>query len=211
MANKNKESRSFPCEIRMSEDNRKMVGHAAVFNQETDIGGWFREMILPGAFTESIGQDDVRALFNHNPDYIMGRNKSGTLTLTEDEKGLRVEIDPPDTQFARDLAVSIERGDISQMSFGFEIESSDDIEWQRGQKGMLDLRKIKRAKLWDVSPVTFPAYEGTDIAMRSHEAFVRVSGTGTVPEESEHAPAVEQEGNASETSARRKHLLKRRI
>jgi hypothetical protein len=166
-----------------------MVGHAAVFNQETDIGGWFREMILPGAFAESIGQDDVRALFNHSPDYVLGRNKAGTLMLTEDEQGLRVEIDPPDTQFARDLSVSIERGDISQMSFAFEIKDSKDVDWERGGKGMLDLRKIKRAKLYDVSPVTFPAYEGTDIAMRSHDAWQK-----------ENAPAEETE------TARRKLL-----
>lgn len=169
-----KEVRAFRCGMRRaSADDRKMVGHAAVFNQETDIGGYFRELILPGAFTETIGQDDIRALFNHNPDFVLGRNAAKTLTLTEDAEGLRVEIEPPDTQFARDLAVSIERGDIDQMSFAFEIRSSDDVEWVRGAKGMLDLRKIKKVRLYDVSPVTFPAYEGTDIAMRAHDAWTQ--------------------------------------
>lgn len=164
---KNKmEKRTFDFEIEKEE--RKMVGHAAVFGKPTDIGVRFREQVEPGAFKSSIRKDDVRALFNHNPDYVLGRNTSGTLKMSEDERGLKVSIDPPDTQFARDLGVSIERGDINQMSFAFQVLEE---EWIRGEKKDLDLRKIKKVRLYDVSPVTFPAYDSTDIAVRSHELW----------------------------------------
>jgi len=165
-----REIRSFQFEIGTDEkEERKMVGHAAVFGEPTDIGGWFREQIEPGAFKASIKKDDVRALFNHDPNFVLGRNKAKTLTLSEDEAGLKVSIEPPDTQFARDLAVSIDRGDINQMSFAFRVMEE---EWIMAEKPKdLDLRKIKKVQLFDVSPVTFPAYDGTDIAMRSHEAW----------------------------------------
>lgn len=150
-------------------EERKMTGHAAIFNEEAQIGGWFREKIEAGAFKKSIKEDDIRALFNHDPNFVLGRNTSGTLSLKEDERGLKIDIDPPDTQFARDLAVSIGRGDISQMSFAFEALR---IEWVRAEEqNGTDLRIIKEARLFDISPVTFPAYEGTDIAMRSHDTW----------------------------------------
>lgn len=160
---------TYEMRVNRESDKPKMVGHAALFDVETDIG-WFREMIAPGAFKESIQADDVRALFNHDANYVLGRNTVGTLKLHEDKVGLAIEIDPPDTQWARDLMTSMERGDISQMSFGFEIKSSQDQEW-REEEGKKDLRIVKRAKLWDVSPVTFPAYPDTDIAVRSHQEW----------------------------------------
>ena len=168
MTTKNKEIRSFNFSFEGEKEERKMVGHAAVFNQAADIGGWFEELIEPGAFKASIKKDDVRALFNHDPNFVLGRNKAGTLTMSEDDAGLKVSIEPPDTQFARDLAVSIERGDITQMSFAFQVQEE---EWVRGEKKDPDVRKIKKVRLYDVSPVTFPAYEGTDIAIRSHDAW----------------------------------------
>ena len=166
---KNKEKRSFIFEIENDEkESRKMVGHAAVFGEVAEIGGWFREQIEPGAFKASAKKDDVRALFNHDENYVLGRNTAGTLKMSEDSRGLKVTIDPPDTQFARDLGVSIERGDISQMSFAFQVLEE---EWIRGEKKELDLRKIKKVRLFDVSPVTFPAYDGTDIGLRSHQEW----------------------------------------
>lgn len=160
---------TYEMRVNRESDKPKMVGHAALFDVETDIG-WFREMIAPGAFKESIQADDVRALFNHDANYVLGRNTVGTLKLHEDKVGLAIEIDPPDTQWARDLMISTERRDISQMSFGFEIMSSRDQEW-REEEGKKDLRIVKRAKLWDVSIVTFPAYPDTDIAVRSHQEW----------------------------------------
>lgn len=140
-------------------------GHAAVFNQwSEELGGMFsfKEKVLPGAFSETIQTDDIRALFNHDPNYVLGRNKAGTLELKETQKGLLVRITPPDTQWARDLTVSIDRGDISQMSFGFLV-----IEDRWGHEDGMDVRELQKVKLFDVSPVTFPAYPQTSVGVRS--------------------------------------------
>jgi len=193
----NKETRTFNFEIKDDQENRKMTGHAAVFGEIADIGGWFREQIEPGAFKSSIRKDDVRALFNHDENYVLGRNTAGTLKLSEDDTGLKVTIDPPDTQFARDLSVSIERGDISQMSFAFQVQEE---EWIRGEKNKTDLRKIKKVRLFDVSPVTFPAYEGTDIAIRSHKAW---------REEIDKPPAFELVEEQYESLDLRRKLMRR--
>lgn len=140
-------------------------GHASVFDSwSQELGGEFpfRERVMRGAFVESIQTDDIRALFNHDPNYVLGRNKAGTLFLEEDDKGLKVRIIPPDTQYARDLLVSIRRGDITQMSFGFSVilDKWDTLDG-------LDIRELQKVKLYDVSPVTFPAYEQTDVGVRS--------------------------------------------
>lgn len=169
--NNKREIRSFDftMETRDGEESPSLKGHAGVFNQEAVIGGWFREKIDPGAFNDSIKEDDVRALFNHDPNIVLGRNTAGTLKLEEDKTGLAVDIDPPDTQAANDLRISIKRGDINQMSFGFNVLED---EWVYGEDGELDLRTLKKIRLFDVSPVTFPAYEGTDIALRSHNEWI---------------------------------------
>lgn len=143
-----------------------IVGHAAVFNAETDIGGYFMERVAPGAFKRAIGEDDVRSLFNHDPNFVLGRTKAGTLTLREDETGLMTETTPPDTQFARDLLVSIARGDISQMSFAFRVKRES---WE--EKGDKWLRTIEDVELFDVSPVTYPAYPTTDVGLRNLDLY----------------------------------------
>jgi len=143
-------------------------GYAAVFDTETVIGGkdWgFREKIAKGAFTEALKSSDVRALFNHDGEYVLGRTKSGTLRLTEDDRGLKVEIDPPDTQDARDLITKMQRGDIDQMSFAFTMEGGIQT-WD--ETGDMPLRIIEKVgELLDVSVVTFPAYLETEAAARS--------------------------------------------
>ncbi|MCE4070123.1 MULTISPECIES: HK97 family phage prohead protease [Pseudomonas] len=143
-----------------------IVGHAAVFNQLSEDLGGFREKIAPGAFANSIASRDVRALFNHNSDFVLGRRGAGTLRLGEDETGLGIEIDPPDTSFARDLLVSMDRGDINQMSFGFVAIKDQwvklDGEW---------IRTLLEIDLYEVSPVTFPAYPQTSVSARSMEAW----------------------------------------
>lgn len=163
------EQRTFAVDMRMEQredGKRTMSGHAAVFNTETELGRDIRERVAPGAFAESIQTDDVRALFNHDANYVLGRNRAGTLTMREDEKGLAVEIDPPDTQFAKDLTVLMERGDISQMSFAFEVLKQS---WE--ERDGYDLRTLEKVKLWDVSPVTYPAYTQTDIAVNCRDAW----------------------------------------
>ena len=163
-----KETRTFNFKLEVREDESPVItGHAAIFNEEADIG-FFREKIAPGAFSNSIKTDDVRALFNHDPNHVLGRNKAGTLKLSEDKDGLAIEIDPPDTQSARDLMTSMKRGDIDQMSFGFQVVKES---WEEGEDNQLDLRTLDQVRLFDVSPVTFPAYEGTDVAVRSHDQW----------------------------------------
>lgn len=142
-----------------------LVGHAAVFNQLSENLGGFREQVAPGAFAETIRVHDIRALFNHNPDFILGRNVSGTLRMEEDSTGLRIEIDVPDTQVGRDLMVSVQRGDVSQMSFGFSV-LPDGSSWSEDQDGTT-IRTLRSVRLFDVSPVVYPAYPQTDIAVRS--------------------------------------------
>lgn len=148
-----------------TEDNKKIRGYAAVFDQETVIAGVFREVIRPKAFQRALNEKhDVRALVDHESSKILGRTKSGTLTLSEDKKGLYMEIDPADTQLTRDTMLMIERGDIDQMSFGFIPK---EVTWRDAEDGELELREILDVDLFDVSVVTFPAYDGTEVSVRS--------------------------------------------
>jgi hypothetical protein len=184
------ERRTVPVEFRVDKgegDKRKIKGHAAVFNSIADLG-WFKEMVQPGAFKDSIIVDDIRALFNHDANYVLGRNKPGTLILAEDERGLAVDIEPPGTQWANDLITSMERGDVSQMSFGFEtIDASWDV------IDTEEVRVLKRVKLWDVSVVTFPAYDQTDAQVRQVRSVF-----------DEHQAASKQGLNAAEIEAKAK-------
>lgn len=159
-----------PTEIRIkreADQSPRIVGHAAVFNELSEDLGGFREQIARGAFTEALEKDDVRALFNHNPDHVLGRNRAGTLKLAEDAHGLAVDINPPDTGAAADLIVLLERGDVTQMSFAFSIRPNGE-DWAKNDDGIW-IRTIKRVRLYDVSPVTYPAYTSTDVAVRALE------------------------------------------
>lgn len=155
-------------------EGRKLVGYAALFNTPADIAGMFREQIAPGAFAEAIGRDDVRALMNHDANMVLGRNRADTLRMSEDERGLRVEIDMPDTQIARDLTASMERGDINQMSFGFIARHQ---EWDDNEDP--PLRTIREAELFDVSVVTYPAYEETEVGLRNLHHYRQENETPT--------------------------------
>lgn len=144
---------------------RRIVGYAAVFDTPTDIGGYFREQIRRGAFSDALKHSDVHALFNHNESVVLGRMKAGTLRLAEDAKGLKVEIDPPDTQDARDLMAKMKRGDIDQMSFAFTLRGGKQ-EWD--ESGDLPMRTIVQVgELYDVSVVTRGAYPTTEAGVRS--------------------------------------------
>lgn len=142
----------------------KISGHAAVFNQLSEDLGGFREKIAPGAFTDTIKNSDIRGLWNHDSNFVLGRNKAGTLRLEEDNTGLATEYDFPDTGYARDLLKLIERGDVSQQSFGFMV-MPDGSTWQMQDGGLV--RTLTKVELFDVSPVTFPAYPQTDLNARA--------------------------------------------
>lgn len=156
-----------PVEARANEDGeRRLSGYAALYNTETRIGSFFREVLEPGAFRAALDRgDDVRALFNHDANVVLGRSKAGTLTLTEDDRGLRYDVLLPDTQTARDLWTSVQRGDISQSSFAFTVAREDE-EW-REMSSEMPLRVVKSVRLFDVSPVTYPAYQETTVSARS--------------------------------------------
>ena len=147
-------------EFRVDPDDPRITGYAAVFNTWTDIGGWFRESIRPGAFAKTIKEADVRALWNHDANYVLARNKSGSLKLREDDKGLAVEIDPVPAQWANDLLTSMRRGDVSQMSFGFQVNKQE-VDYDKDERILVDVT------LFDVSVVTYPAYPTTTAQVRS--------------------------------------------
>ena len=154
-------------ELRVDEggegEKPKIKGMAAVFNKlSLDLGG-FREKLAAGAFAKTLKDADVRALWNHNPDYVLGRNKAGTLELEETERGLAVVNEPPDTAWARDLLTTMRRGDVDQMSFGFRVIKD---EWTT-EEGKDPIRTLQEVKLFDVSVVTFPAYPQTSVKVRS--------------------------------------------
>lgn len=150
-------------EVRAAGGFTTITGYASVFNSLSQNLGGFVEQVAPGAFKKTILEADVRALFNHDPNYVLGRNKAGTLRMVEDGKGLAYEVDLPDTQQARDLAESMRRGDITQSSFGFRVirdswgVTADDY----------PLRTLEEVALYDVSPVTYPAYTEASSALRS--------------------------------------------
>ena len=141
-----------------SDGTDSIVGHAAMFDVLSEELWGFREKIAPGAFDDVLG-DDVRALFNHDPNFVLGRTTARTLVLSVDQTGLRNEIAPPDTQWARDLLTSMKRGDITQQSFAFVVKNDS---WEYNKEADTVTRTIlKVERLYDVSIVTYPAYPQT--------------------------------------------------
>lgn len=147
-----------------------MTGYAAMFGKRSVVmwdwfEGSFVEEIEPGAFTKTIQEADVRLLINHDPNLILARTRSSTLRLTEDDVGLKVDADMGATSYAEDLAVSMRRGDISQMSFAFRTIKDS---WSETEDGM-PLRRLQEVALLDTSVVTYPAYPDTEASVRSLE------------------------------------------
>lgn len=191
------ERRSFLADVslRAAADGKgpgTLSGYAAVFGELSCDLGNFREQLAPGAFGPALERSDVRALFNHDDGAILGRLSAGTLRLVEDAKGLRYEVDLPDTTAGRDVAESVRRRDIQGCSFGFTTDSDS---WDMG--GPTPLRTVRRVKdLLDVGPVTFPAYEGTSVAVRS---LTRARDAAAPPPSPPAAPA--ETDTAPETDA----------
>lgn len=164
------ERRAIAAEFRVEGDEKpKIIGYAAKFDTLSEEIWGFREKIAPGAFKDALRTSDVRALFNHDPNIVLGRNKAGTLTLVEDEIGLRYEITPPDTQTAKDILESIRRGDVTQSSFSFSMKNGGIEQWEDNPDGASIRTIVKVAGLFDVSPVTYPAYPDTESGVRSAE------------------------------------------
>jgi HK97 family phage prohead protease len=144
----------------------KLQGYAALFNKPTEIMPGFFERIAPGAFARALKEkQDVRALVDHENSKVLGRTTAGTLDLSENRKGLKTLISPPDTQVGRDIVISVERGDVDQMSFAFRAVKET---WEDHKDGS-STRTLEDVDLFDVSIVTFAAYPDTTIAVRAYE------------------------------------------
>jgi uncharacterized protein len=178
MKRKTTERRILPLsiELRAGEGDQagKLVGHAAVFDQWTRIaefwGDVYEEKMAPGAFKKTISEGDIRALWNHDVNIVLGRLRAGTLELSEDETGLAATITPPDNEWGRPVMEAVKRGDVSGMSIAFQVVKD---EWttpdKKTEPDALRKRVIKEVRLFEVSPVTFPAYPQTDISARSED------------------------------------------
>lgn len=148
-----------------------IVGHPVRYNVwSQDLGG-FRERILPGSATKTLSEGDIRVLFNHDPNIVLGRNKSGTAAFRDEAAGIHMECTPPDTQLVRDMVIApMERDDVNQMSFAFralqdEWRAPDDPNLVK--KDGLWERDIREFQMYDGSIVTFPAYVQTDVGLRA--------------------------------------------
>ncbi len=156
-------------ELRKATDgDRMIVGHAAVFNQETRIGSekyGFIEVIRPGAFAETMKENrDILALVEHDSGRLLGRTVSGTLRLWEDDRGLAFEIDIPNTTDGNDVTELLRRGDLGKMSFAFSPRNAGEV--LTTKEDGTPLRILTAVDLYEVSVISQPAYEDTDAALR---------------------------------------------
>ncbi len=200
------ERRTFPIELRVDQgegETSHIRGMAAVYDSLSEDLGGFREQIQRGAFKKTLKDGaDVRALFNHDPNFVLGRTRSKTLTLADELDGLAMEVEPPDTQWARDLMVSMGRGDINQMSFAFQTVKD---KWEPQEDGS-QIRTLLEVKLFDVSVVTYPAYPQTSAKVRSQIEQLLSSYLPDEPGQT-HSPEPEPEpGQTHSISLRRRRL-----
>lgn len=151
--------RRFTTELRTA-GGRRLEGYAATFSATADLGA-FRERISVGAFRNALS-GDILALLDHDASKVLGRTRTGTLELREDDKGLAFSLDVPDTAAGRDVLALAARGDLGGMSFGFLVPEGGD-EWDGDTRTLrsIDLREISVVSAW-------PAYEGTEVALRAH-------------------------------------------
>ncbi|HEV2294085.1 MAG TPA: HK97 family phage prohead protease [Tepidisphaeraceae bacterium] len=154
----------------------RLIGYAAVFNSlSSDLGG-FKERVVAGAFKESISSNtDIRALVGHDSAKLLGRTKNSTLRMSEDERGLRVEIDLPDVSYAKDMMELVKRGDIKGMSFGFRVRGDNGQRFTR--EGGQTIRELRSIDLKEVSVVATPAYDATSLQLRVDPAAVEQAKT----------------------------------
>lgn len=162
----------MPLELRASsgdEESRVIEGYAALFNVRSELMYDFYEVIAPSAFDEA-DLSDIRALFNHDPNSILARTSSGTLEVEVNEKGLFFRFEPPNNTLGNDLLESVRRGDISQSSFAFTLLPDGD-NWSRDESDDMLVRTITKIdRVFDIAPVTYPAYALTTVSARNLSA-----------------------------------------
>lgn len=154
--------------IEPDESGQRIVGYVARFNRWSPVYVDFREQLAPGFFDDVLGSD-VRGLFNHDPNWVLGRTTAGTMRLSSDELGLLADVDAPDTDLIADLVLSpIRRRDVTGASFSFTVAED---RWDKNPDGLWERTLLRAAELFDVGPVTFPFYPETDMAVRSLDAW----------------------------------------
>lgn len=171
-----RQTRSLPVSFHTRSDDTGPViaGYFAVFNNPTELWPGCIEQIAPGAFASSLGLD-VRALIDHDTRLVIGRTVAGTLTLREDDTGLygEIKINEHDSD-AMNLYARVQRGDVSQCSFGFDIVAEDYVVSPDGQTCTWTIREVK---LYEVSVVTFPAYDATSVSARDADSAASLKST----------------------------------
>jgi len=199
-------------EIRSVGDKHLVEGYAALFNvRSPDLGG-FIEQVDRKAFNKTLKESDVRAVINHDENRLLGRSSAGTLKVSTDSKGLPYEVLLPDTTYARDLRVLMERQDIRESSFAFRAIDDD---WE--EDGDVILRTLKEVQLVDVSPVTYPAYLTTTSGLRSNALYGLAHRSGRNVTDLSDVDAIKRaingEGSAGpeESTPRDTTIWKRRI
>lgn len=157
-----------PVELRQEGDGPgTLIGHPVVYGaRSVDMGGWFEEVVA-GAFAASLRDEDQVALWSHEMSDVLGRTSAETLTLKDSKESIESRIILPDTQPGRDAAVLVKRGDVSGMSFGFFTQRAQWRILEETEDDRTYLRSILKGRLVEVSPVAFPAYPDTDVALRS--------------------------------------------
>jgi len=158
-------------EIREAENGTKTItGYAVKWEMKSETLGYFyrfKEQFKKGAFADSLKEDDQRALWSHDTSQVLGRTKNVTLRLTEDDIGLRFELDLPPTTLGNDVYQTIKRGDVDGVSFGFKKLKE---EWDESDPDNIT-RTLLKAKLLEISPVAFPAYPDSTVSARDYDPY----------------------------------------
>jgi len=191
-------------EVRQLDDGAPVIaGYAAVFNSWSALmvnerGRQFRERIAPGAFDRTLANGtDIRALWNHNADYPLGRTANGTLSIRKDGNGLRFELRPDmGTSWGASAVAAIRRGDVNAMSFAFSAAREGGDMWEKPGADGVAMRTLLDADLFEVSPVTFPAYPQTSATVRSMPEFEPETGIESDGQEADEIERREAEQRA---------------
>lgn len=164
-------------EYRSTNGQAYFEGYGAVFNSPSQNMGGYVEQVNPGAFSKTIQEADIRSLFNHDKNFVLGRTSAGTLKLSEDDTGLYYQVLAGNRSYERDLIESIERGDVYGSSFGFKVVGPNGESWGYNDNGFPQ-RSLNEVALYDVSPVLNPAYEATSTewTQRSVNALCELRG-----------------------------------
>lgn len=183
-------------EIRNTDDGKTIVGGYVVEFEKLSVPLYgFREKVRKGAFEKSLRNSNVKALWNHNSDLVLGSTKNGTLKLWEDDRGLKFELELPDTTWGRDAAATIKRGDVDGVSFGFETVVD---EWDNSDENNV-IRTLVEVNLFEISPTPFPAYPDSSVGVRSAKQVYE-----------EYASSLQADGGAEDKPQARSLSLKRK-